>query len=54
MQITFLGTSSMVPTKDRNQIAVFLSYGSEGILLDCGEIARADADIKLNELCREA
>ena len=37
MQITFLGTSSMVPTKERNQIAVFLSYGSEGILLDCGE-----------------
>ena len=27
----------MVPTKERNQIAVFLSYGSEGILLDCGE-----------------
>ena len=37
MQLTFLGTSSMVPTKDRNQIAVFLSYGSEGILFDCGE-----------------
>lgn len=37
MQITFLGTSSMVPTKDRNQIAVFLSHGSEGILFDCGE-----------------
>ena len=37
MQITFLGTSSMVPTKERNQIAVFLSYDSEGILFDCGE-----------------
>ncbi|MBI2650388.1 ribonuclease Z [Candidatus Woesearchaeota archaeon] len=37
MQITFLGTSSMVPTKERNQTAVFLSYGSEGILFDCGE-----------------
>ena len=37
MQLTFLGTSSMVPTKERNQIAVFLSYGPEGILLDCGE-----------------
>ncbi|MBI2652918.1 MBL fold metallo-hydrolase, partial [Candidatus Woesearchaeota archaeon] len=37
MQITFLGTSSMVPTKERNQIAVLLSYGSEGILFDCGE-----------------
>lgn len=37
MQITFLGTSSMVPTKERNQIAVFLSYDTEGILFDCGE-----------------
>ncbi len=37
MQITFLGTSSMVPTKERNQVAIFLSYGSEGILFDCGE-----------------
>ena len=27
----------MVPTKERNQIAVFFSYGSEGILFDCGE-----------------
>lgn len=37
MQLTFLGTSSMVPTKERNQTAVFLSYGPEGILFDCGE-----------------
>ena len=37
MQLTFLGTSSMVPTKERNQIAVFLSYGTVGILFDCGE-----------------
>ena len=37
MQITFLGTSSMVPTKDRNQSAVFISYRNEGILIDCGE-----------------
>jgi ribonuclease Z len=27
----------MVPTKERNQTAVLLSYGSEGILFDCGE-----------------
>lgn len=27
----------MVPTKERNQSAVFISYGSEGILIDCGE-----------------
>lgn len=37
MQLLFLGTSSMVPTKDRNQMGVLLSYGSEGILFDCGE-----------------
>ncbi|MAG91533.1 ribonuclease Z [Candidatus Woesearchaeota archaeon] len=37
MQITFLGTSSMVPTKDRNQIAVFVSHDSDGVLIDCGE-----------------
>lgn len=37
MEIVFLGTSSMVPTKDRNQSAVFVSYKNEGILVDCGE-----------------
>jgi ribonuclease Z len=37
MQITFLGTTAMVPTKDRNHFAFFLSYKDEGILFDCGE-----------------
>ncbi|MBD3249726.1 ribonuclease Z [Candidatus Woesearchaeota archaeon] len=37
MQLTFLGTSCMKPTKDRNHSAIFLSYGSDGILFDCGE-----------------
>ncbi len=37
MEATILGTSSMVPTKDRNHAAVFVSYKEEGILLDCGE-----------------
>jgi len=37
MEITFLGTSGMVPTKDRNVAAVFLSYKNERILFDCGE-----------------
>ena len=37
MEITFLGTSSMVPTRDRNQSGVFLSYKTEGMLFDCGE-----------------
>jgi len=37
MQVIFLGTSSMVPTKDRNQSGVFISYDKHGILVDCGE-----------------
>jgi len=37
MELTFLGTSSMIPTKKRNQQAIFLKYGKEGILIDCGE-----------------
>jgi ribonuclease Z len=37
MEITFLGTSGMVPTKERNVASVFLSYKNEGILFDCGE-----------------
>ncbi|MBS3112613.1 ribonuclease Z [Candidatus Woesearchaeota archaeon] len=37
MELTFLGTSSMVPTKERNVSGIFLSYKSEGILFDCGE-----------------
>ncbi len=37
MEITFLGTSSMVPTKERNQSALFIKYKNEGILVDCGE-----------------
>ncbi len=37
MEIVFLGTGSMVPTKERNPSATFLSYGSEGILIDCAE-----------------
>jgi len=37
MELTFLGTSCMVPTKERNVSGVYLSYKGEGILLDCGE-----------------
>jgi len=37
MQLTFLGTSCMVPTKERNVAGLFLSYKDEGILFDCGE-----------------
>lgn len=37
MELVFLGTSSMVPTKDRNVQSVYLEYDGEGILFDCGE-----------------
>lgn len=37
MEIVFLGTSCMVPTKERNHPGILLSYGSHGILMDCGE-----------------
>jgi len=37
MELTILGTSSMVPTKERNVSGYFLSVSNEGILLDCGE-----------------
>ncbi|MFH1770906.1 MAG: ribonuclease Z [archaeon] len=37
MEITFLGTSCMVPTKERNVQGIYLSHKTEGILIDCGE-----------------
>ena len=37
IKITFLGTGSMVPTKERNATSLLLSYKSENILVDCGE-----------------
>lgn len=37
MNVTILGTSSMVPTKERNHSAVLLRQGAEGVLFDCGE-----------------
>ena len=37
MQLIILGTSAMVPTKNRNHSSIFLSFVSEGFLFDCGE-----------------
>ena len=37
MKITFLGTSCMIPTKDRNHTSILVSYRNENILMDCGE-----------------
>ncbi|MGM5479836.1 MAG: ribonuclease Z [Nanobdellota archaeon] len=37
MKLTFLGTSGMVPTKERNVQSIHLDFRGEGILFDCGE-----------------
>ena len=37
MKITFLGTSSMMPTADRNHSSILFNYKDENILIDCGE-----------------
>jgi ribonuclease Z len=37
MKLVFLGTSSMVPTRDRNHTSLLLFYKGEGIMVDCGE-----------------
>lgn len=37
MELTVLGSSSMIPTKDRNHPAFFLPFKKWGFLFDCGE-----------------
>ncbi|MBI4146462.1 ribonuclease Z [Candidatus Woesearchaeota archaeon] len=37
MELTFLGTSCMMPTKERNPSAMYLEYKGEGLLFDCAE-----------------
>ncbi len=36
-RFTLLGTSSAIPTKERNHPAIYFQYGSEAMLFDCGE-----------------
>ncbi len=36
-QFTILGTSSAIPTKERNHPAIYFQYGGEALLFDCGE-----------------
>lgn len=36
-EITFLGTSDAIPSKERNHTSILLSHDSENILVDCGE-----------------
>ncbi|MBI4440262.1 ribonuclease Z [Candidatus Woesearchaeota archaeon] len=37
MEIIFLGTSSMVPTKERNHSSLLIIHEGDGTLVDCGE-----------------
>ena len=37
MQLTFLGTSAGIPTKDRNTSSIHLKFLNYNILFDCGE-----------------
>lgn|SRR3989344_674742 len=37
IRLTFLGTSSMLPTRERNHSSILLQYLNEGIMIDCGE-----------------
>ncbi len=37
IKVVFLGTSSGVPTRERNLPSIFLMYENERILFDCGE-----------------
>jgi len=55
MQLVFLGTSCMTPTKERNHTATLLLYEDEGILVDCGEGTQRQikmADIKLTKITK--
>jgi len=57
MQITFLGTSCMMPTKERNPSAAILQFKTDGILFDCGEGTQRQMKIagislsKVTKLC---
>ena len=51
IQITFLGTSSTIPTAERSHPAILLKYKEETILIDCGEgTQRQFRKAKLNPL----
>ncbi len=55
MQLTFLGTSCMTPTKERNHSSALLRFKSEGILFDCGEGTQRQikfANHKLTEITK--
>ncbi|MFA5856912.1 MAG: ribonuclease Z [Candidatus Pacearchaeota archaeon] len=46
IHITFLGTSSAVPTETRNHSSILINYQEENILIDCGEGTQRQLRIK--------
>ena len=55
MEVLFLGTSSMVPTKERNHSSILVSCRNESILVDCGEGTQRQlkiAGIKLTKITK--
>lgn len=55
MEATFLGTSCMIPTKERNLFSVFIRHETEGALVDCGEGTQRQfkqADMNLTKITR--
>lgn len=49
IKLTFLGTGSSTPTAQRNHTGMYLQFGKENILVDCGEgIQRQFRKAKLN------
>lgn len=55
MQLTILGTSATVPTKERNHSGYLLTYKAEGLLFDCGEGTQRQmkiAGISLSKITR--
>ncbi len=55
MEVLFLGTGCMQPTKARNHSSILLSHGKENILFDCGEGTQRQmrvAGVKLAKITR--
>lgn len=47
--VTLLGTSCMVPTKERNVSSLYISHKGDGLLFDCGEGTQRQMNLaKLN------
>ena len=50
--ITFLGTGSAIPTKERNHSGILISHGSEKILIDCGEGTQRQFTLAKINICK--